>query len=74
MGELSNLLTKDILTKYKVELTLTPAEYKILLFNIESIERNYPAKVPLHRDFLGLKEKLITNHITFNTKNKRKFK
>lgn len=67
MNELSNLMIDNIKAKYIVNTTLTPEEYKLLLFAIEDRDRLFNKQVKGYESFLDLKAKLIENHKLFNS-------
>lgn len=67
MNELSNLMITSRRVNYKLYIeSLTQNEYKLLLFLVESQERNYNKHMLNHKEFLSIKEKLIENHHKFN--------
>lgn len=67
-NDLSNLLIGDKRVVYKVELSLSPKEYKALLFAVEHDIRltNYSKQSGL----LSLAEKLIESHNKFKPQHK----
>lgn len=66
MNELSSLILKNKRAKYSVMLSLSPEEYKILLFAIEDKDRIYTKYTEEYKYFQALKDKLLLNHETFN--------